>query len=183
MGTCVIGNVTVPVDFDPWYSFELTLNPRGAAVPPTTHAPRAAPIPPSQLKIAEYFGGIGSVSHALPSFQPVAYFDCDSCAAFAYADQFGDIPQFADIQTIIQSPSPFVEAASDADIAFIGAPCNAHSVLNCFRHEDSESARLPIEALKLFIATGTKIGLFEFVPEFMAAQNGRLFSDFVKNKC
>jgi site-specific DNA-cytosine methylase len=61
----------------------------------------------------------------------------------------------------------FDTVAATADVAFVGAPCADHSVLND-RQPDSERGRLIFKALKNVQQLFTKVGVFEVVDGFLS---------------
>jgi site-specific DNA-cytosine methylase len=174
---------------NPRYRFKVVFNPdddfltRGLVSAPKAPVPAAPPpyIPPrpnETIKFAEHFGGYGHASMAMPNaWAPVAYFDNDSTAAAAYSDHNPDVPMWGDIADITRNPADFVRSACTADVAFIGAPCNDHSLINDSRKECSNNSRKVLDAVNLLKKSGNSIGVLECVPNFMSVNGGVLFSN------
>ena len=151
---CVVGDVSVPVEFNGMYSLDLVVNPPWPdTVMPTVTAQPVQDIQQSKssvntrtdkphcvhgqhavlnnrpITVVDYFAGVGHTSIGLPAgYDTVAYVDKDVTAAAAFADRHPDVPQWRDIHDVMQLPS-FDAVASTADVAFVGAPCADHSIL------------------------------------------------------
>jgi site-specific DNA-cytosine methylase len=99
-------------------------------------------------------------------YETIAYVDHGNLAASAFATR-NPVPQWRDIGDIIQSKE-FDAVAATADVAFVGAPCADHSILNPDRQPDSERGRLIFKALKNVQQLFTKVGVFEVVDGFLS---------------
>ena len=137
--------------------------------------------PSSSITFSEYFGGVGHATYAWKSmnFAPVTYFDSSLKKAFAYSDAYPHVPQWSDIASLTNGTSDFLDADKISDVVIAGAPCADHTHLNSYRDENSTRSRLIIDAVKLFLEGQHKIGVFEAVPAFTTAHDGRLFNEFM----
>ena len=100
-------------------------------------------------------------------YETIAYVDHDKLAASAFATRNPGVPQWRDISDIMQSKS-FDAVAAKAHVAFVGAPCADHSVLNPDRQPDSERGRRIFKALEKVQQLFTKVGVFEVVDGFLS---------------
>ena len=80
-------------------------------------------------------------------YETIVYVDHDKLAAYAFATRNPGVPQWRDIGDIMQSKD-FDTVAATTDVAFLGAQCADHSVLNPGRQLVSERGRLNFKALK-----------------------------------
>ena len=95
-----------------------------------------------KTRVVEYFAGVGHATEGLPDmYKTIAYVDHGKLAASAFKTRNPDVPQLRDINDTMQSKE-FDSVAAKADVAFVGAPCADHSVLNPDRQPDSERGRL-----------------------------------------
>ena len=185
---CWIGGVSVPVPFNGRYSLDMYINPPWPDAPVAESAPAApmipttvTPIPSGQCahvhstvvgsrrtRVVEYFAGVGHATEGLPNmYETIAYVDHDNLAASAFKARNPDVPQWRDISDIMQSKE-FDAVAATADVAFVGAPCADHSVLNPDHQPGSERGRLIFKALTKVQQLLTKVGVFEVVDGFLS---------------
>jgi hypothetical protein len=132
----------------------------------------------NQVTTVEYFGGIGSGARNMTGAVPLAYFDNDSALSDMFASTHPKATVYGDLNSLTNKHSDFIEHTYDADVVYVGAPCNDHSVMNTQRHENSDDSRSCIQALHMFRKSHSKVGIFEFVPNFASVNYGRLYSEF-----
>ena len=121
-----------------------------------------------RTRVAEYFAGVGHATEGLPNmYKTIAYVDHDNLASSAFKARNPDVPQWwRDVNDIMQSKK-FDAVAATADVAFVGAPCADHSVLNPDRQPDSDRGRLIFKALTKVQQLFTMVGIFEVVDGFL----------------
>ena len=74
------------------------------------------------------------------------------------------------------SGSPFLAAASTAQVGFASPPCSEISVVNKYRNEGSARAELAVDCVRALAMVQHEVFVIESVPNIASARGGHLLA-------
>jgi hypothetical protein len=116
----------------------------------------------SDIKVAEYYGGIGCATASLPSdFVTHTYFDSDREARTVFELNNPGVRTHGSARDAMAMGSSFHDEAAQCDMAFCGPPCSNISRLNHFRDSNASDARLFANTVDMIAINNYKLGVIE----------------------
>ena len=148
------------------------------------------PVPPTllssrPLSVVDLCCGIGCVSEQARALghEVLAAADVDVVALQQYSHRLSDdVPLFGDLNSAVDDdrPGSLCSTTLDADVCFVGPPCNNFSTLNMFSENPDSDSKLFASIAKYLAKARCKVLVLENVTGLLTAQDGHFYDEFVQ---